>query len=850
MKLQDLRPNPRNPRQITDEKLIMLQQSLEEFGDLSGFVENRTSGNLICGHQRMKVLPPGSDIVITQEYDTPTRTGTIAEGHVLIAGEKFKYRRVAWDSKKELAGMIAGNKHGGEWDFPILNDVMLELDQNNYDMDLTGFDSAEIEKQMTHVSAYDRELPRVNLPKPAPTIVAEIRSNLKVELIHSDCLEALKRLPENSADSLVTDPPAGISFMGTDWDSDKGGSKEWIGWMAQVMKEALRVLKPGAHGLVWAIPRTSHWMGCALEDSGFEVRDIVTHIFGSGFPKSLDISKAIDKSNGDTEKRPVLGTKSAGMGSGKSFGMLQSEADNSSKKTILDVTSAASAASAAWEGWGTSLKPAMEVWWLVRKPLSEKTVAANVLKWGTGGINIDGCRIGTYATSFEDGRANKSNEVYGKYSPADYDGTKGRFPANVVLSHNEDCKLISPGGSRGGSASAGFQNEYVGGKVTKGVQPIKYENEEPEQWACTEGCAVALLDGQSGQSGQSGQFAGIVGAKQTGKFEFHAGIGGRSGMGLEGGTKDFGGASRFFLCVKPSRSDMAHAACGPKKTEGAGMFAGKKTANKYEDSNTDGFGSSITDQFQMNTISTTKTETHSIISFQIWNAFTKMSIGTVTIEAEKTTESYSEENVAGVSVVSNTEFYIHLRGGNRELIKGIVSFVPNSIYENGKLKIETDGMNTIETIGAILETLTTKHMLPEIEKESENGRRKDTSFPNHSPRFFYCSKISARERNLGLEGEPDQVRAMHVEKNTHPTVKAIKLMRYFCRLVTPPNGLVLDPFMGSGTTGVAAKIENFDFIGIEQDENWVRIAKARIENSIQEAESEPVEESEGGRLRC
>jgi hypothetical protein len=114
-------------------------------------------------------------------------------------------------------------------------------------------------------------------------------------LLHGDCLEQLKTLADCSVDSLVTDPPAGISFMGLEFDSDKGGRDHWIKWLKEVMQECLRVMKPGAHGLVWAIPRTSHWTATALEDAGFEIRDVVTHLFGSGFPKSCDISKQLDK---------------------------------------------------------------------------------------------------------------------------------------------------------------------------------------------------------------------------------------------------------------------------------------------------------------------------------------------------------------------------------------------------------------------------------------------------------------------------------------------------------------------------------------------------------------------------
>lgn len=115
------------------------------------------------------------------------------------------------------------------------------------------------------------------------------------KLIQGDSAEMLRGLESDSVDSMVTDPPAGIGLLGLEWDSDKGGRAEWIQWLSGILREGLRVLKPGAHAFVWAIPRTSHWTATALEDAGFEVRDVVTHVFGSGFPKSLAIEKAIDR---------------------------------------------------------------------------------------------------------------------------------------------------------------------------------------------------------------------------------------------------------------------------------------------------------------------------------------------------------------------------------------------------------------------------------------------------------------------------------------------------------------------------------------------------------------------------
>lgn len=157
--LSDIKPNPRNPRKISDSALAMLKQSMDEFGDISGIVHNIRDNTWVGGHQRNKNIPQDAEIIIRQKYDPPTRTGTVAEGHVIIAGEKWNYRAVDWDEDKAKAAMISANKQGGEWDFPVLSEVLLELDHSNYEMDLTGYGSDEVEKMMTQVSAHERELP-------------------------------------------------------------------------------------------------------------------------------------------------------------------------------------------------------------------------------------------------------------------------------------------------------------------------------------------------------------------------------------------------------------------------------------------------------------------------------------------------------------------------------------------------------------------------------------------------------------------------------------------------------------------------------------------------------------------
>lgn len=215
---------------------------------------------------------------------------------------------------------------------------------------------------------------------------------MNAQLHLADCLEFMASMPSGSVDAIISDPPAAISFMGHKWDSNKGGKAEWIGWMQQVMTQCLRVLKPGAHAVIWALPRTSHWTATAIEDAGFEIRDVIMHLFGTGFPKSHNLK-------GD------------------------------------------------FKGWGTALKPACEHWILARKPL-EGTVADNMMKYGTGAINIDGCRIGT-GKRVPKTFSKTKNVVYGKglggtfqsLEQSGHDANVGRWPANLTL--DEESSVLS-----------------------------------------------------------------------------------------------------------------------------------------------------------------------------------------------------------------------------------------------------------------------------------------------------------------------------------------------------------------------------------------------------------------------
>jgi site-specific DNA-methyltransferase (adenine-specific) len=383
-----------------------------------------------------------------------------------------------------------------------------------------------------------------------------------------DAPEVLRELPEASLDALVTDPPAGISFMGKEWD-DFRRCERFVAWMTARATECLRVLKPGAHGLVWAIPRTSHLTATALEDAGFEVRDVITHHFGSGFPKSLDVSKAIDKAAGAERELLEEGPRVRGIRPGADqvrSGTWEKLADRTHTQSVATpVTNAAR----RWGGWGTALKPASEHWILVRRPLAEPSVAANVLVHGTGGLNIDGCRAASGLGGDRDGEPS-ARRRYGQGprtfsmtpGPRNGDG-RGRWPANLVLSHAEGCRRAGtswvPTGTavrRGGVVGG---HVYSGGRWghQPGTPDLTYAGsdglEAVEAWHCVNGCPVAELDRQSGVARNG---SGIASARSGGIGGGLFGDGEADHIG--GGFGDVGGASRFFYVAKAGAGERSH----------------------------------------------------------------------------------------------------------------------------------------------------------------------------------------------------------------------------------------------------------------------------------------------------
>lgn len=406
-------------------------------------------------------------------------------------------------------------------------------------------------------------------------------------VINGDCREVMAEMVVASIDAIVCDPPYALTsvsrngsprqndpdkpfgrhrigergFMGMTWDNGA------VAHDPEAWKRALRILKPGGHLVAFGGTRTFHRLTCAIEDAGFEIRDCLSFLYGTGFPKSLDVSKAIDKAAG--AERPVVGSQRTNVGmQGGNFAA-------GSRTAEIPVTAAATDEALRWRGFGTALKPAWEPIILARKPLSERNIAANVQRWGTGALNIGGCRLAPGEGNCRDGEPS-ARRRYADRGVTDFapmpgprgGSEDGRWPANLVL------------------------------------------DEE----------GAELVDEQSGDD--CGAFAPVRGTEPS----------------------------------RPAKNTYGEYA------RGSGVFYGD-------------------------------------------------------------------------------------RGG--------------------------------------------------------------------ASRFFYTSKASPAERGEG---------------NTHPTVKPVDLMQWLCRLVTPPGGTVLDPFCGSGSTGIAALREGLDFIGIEQSEEYATIARRRIYN--------------------
>jgi hypothetical protein len=263
-------------------------------------------------------------------------------------------------------------------------------------------------------------------------------------------------MPDNSVDAIITDPPYELGFMGKSWDSTG------VAYDITVWQECLRVLKPGGHLLAFGGSRTYHRLACAIEDAGFQIRDQIMWVYGSGFPKSLNISKAIDKDAG--AEREVVGKDKAGTG----LGLMDKSSTIGGE---FDITAPATAEAKQWEGWGTALKPAHEPIVMARKPL-DGTVAQTVLTHGTGGINIDGCRVGR-ADGDDSSAGNRTANFATQETMSGGNGSggwsqndMGRFPANFIHDGSDEVLELFPqsnGGAFPKKSNVPTGRHYEGG---------------------------------------------------------------------------------------------------------------------------------------------------------------------------------------------------------------------------------------------------------------------------------------------------------------------------------------------------------------------------------------------------
>ena len=411
VRINKLHPHAKNPRH-NDHAVTAIANSIKRFGFTSPIVANKDH-TILAGHTRWKAAKQiGLETVPVVYVDLSP-----VDAELL---------------------MIADNKLGekADWNTDQLSDLLTGLREKGEDLEILGFDDEELSDLLADLD--DDSDPFGDGETPEDQRFDEIDSDLDFTLLKGNCLDKLKELPDNSIDAIVTDPPYELGFMGKSWDSTG------IAYSVELWSECLRVLKHGGHLVAFSGSRTVFPMGVAIADAGFEVRDMINWIYTSGFPKSLDMSKAIDQKLGVSDQRKVIATEKRYNEPSGIVNVGQGERVKIERK----ITKAHSPQAQQWQGWGTALKPAQEPAVLARKPIDPdcSSIAENVLKWGTGAINIDAARFAfgddcyfgnsekenLRGKSFTSTRsATSSTSVSLPPATLEYFHDKGRWPANV-----------------------------------------------------------------------------------------------------------------------------------------------------------------------------------------------------------------------------------------------------------------------------------------------------------------------------------------------------------------------------------------------------------------------------------
>ena len=535
-----------------------------------------------------------------------------------------------------------------------------------------------------------------------------------MKLINNDCIAAMKEMPDNSVDSIVTDPPYELGFMGKSWDSSG------IAFNVEVWQEALRVLKPGGHLIAFSGSRTYHRMAVAIEDAGFEIRDQIMYVYGSGFPKSLNVKKAAKDKVCQCSVKWSYGTETQGTES-------QAEYDLRSLPSA-DLSQAINAENKQGQ--------------VLLSKLQEQSSSST--------------NRGESEKGIEDGK--KSSVERRRNSQA----TKGQLQGSEIH-----------------SLPTGFSAD--------GSQGWLYNGTSLSDGSMGRSDADSNRSGQSQESQSIGQPQGELGTVPNERGSQAGGswqICGRCNKPLIDG---------WGTALKPAHEPMVLARKPLIKTVAANVL-------------TYGTGGLNIDGSRVGNEGGTKAENFGEVRGEIFGGG----------KGKPTNE------VAQINAGRWPANFIH--DGSDE----VVALFPSNVRGGaGATKLSSFNFDVSgENLGQKL--------------SSQAGLADSGS----AARFFYCAKASKRDRNEGLDGfETKFAPTMsdgignkeHNEEtatkklNHHPTVKPTDLMRYLVRLVTPPSGTVLDPFMGSGSTGKAAILEGFDFIGIEQSAEYLEIAKARIE---------------------
>ena len=376
---------------------------------------------------------------------------------------------------------------------------------------------------------------------------------MTIQIINGDCLESMRSMPENSVDAVVTDPPYGLKFMGKNWDHGIPGIPFW--------QEAIRIAKPGCHLLAFGGTRTFHRLVCAIEDAGWEIRDCLGWIYGSGFPKSYDISKGIDKQAG--AEREVTSSYER---EGRSAGIMGKKV-----QIVRDITAPSTPEAQLWHGWGTALKPAFEPIVVAMKPI-DGTFVNNALTWGVAGLWIDGGRVGTEvlpeqkAGQARIGTFERENMVTPERT--------GRFPANVILSYPEDeyelrddttpeqlrmlAEWFDENAMRNTEGRSMKISQETYNKMPSDIRALFSAVPNPERDEVT-GLFPQTGISSGGRIGNKGSALNMMGT------DYETG---------DPGYGDSGSAARFFYCAKSSRSERNAGleGMGSKQTKGGGGF--------------------------------------------------------------------------------------------------------------------------------------------------------------------------------------------------------------------------------------------------------------------------------------